>query len=586
MSLFFRSAKLTAPANENQWSGCFSENNLAFTIEVEVHDGIQASHLGKSLMDEILELNKTIQEKGHAKTDKLIKFAANNKSIRLLIIILLENSHAYLGTLGEGIIVLKRENKSGIILQGQGITEGEIKKGDRLFLYSAALSKLLGSDKIGEIISEERLEDCEEDLAPLLSQNKGSSGTAFMAVSVDEISEALSDEDVFVAPKENYLNKLKEKIRSLKFLQSQPKYLKIALILTVVLILSILWGVISNKGRLREKEYAQALTLVSQMQEEAKNLIDLNPIRARELISSSKLTLSGLLSKTRKNSGEYKNLKRILSDLTSLEISAYRIFKLTSVPVFFDLTLIKPQAKIDRISAYKSTKAILDENNKTVFFLDTSTKQAEIVAGADNVKNAADIAIHGNYIYLLNEDGIIEVDIKEKKAKKIIEKDPSWGEIPEIEAFAGNLYLLDKSQNNIWKYTRGESAFSSRGTYVGSGVPVNFSKTSQLAIDGSIWVSGGEEVIKLTGGVLDSFRFQEFADSLTSIDSFSTSDEEKNIYILDKSLTRIIVFDKDGVYQSQYQWDELKNAQQIVASEKEEKIFVTMGNKIYAVDLK
>jgi hypothetical protein len=46
------------------------------------------------------------------------------------------------------------------------------------------------------------------------------------------------------------------------------------------------------------------------------------------------------------------------------------------------------------------------------------------------------------------------------------------------------------------------------------------------------------------------------------------------------------VIDKSGVYQSQYQWDELKNAQDLIASDDEKKIFVLVGGKIYAIEMK
>ena len=47
-----------------------------------------------------------------------------------------------------------------------------------------------------------------------------------------------------------------------------------------------------------------------------------------------------------------------------------------------------------------------------------------------------------------------------------------------------------------------------------------------------------------------------------------------------------MVFDKDGLYQSQYQWDELKNAKDFMVTEKEGKIYVLVGHKIHAIEIK
>ena len=320
--------------------------------------------------------------------------------------------------------------------------------------------------------------------------------------------------------------------------------------------------------------------------DEAQNLIELNPVRARELLATSKLTVSQLLSSTKKNSKEYKILTDWFEKISASEISAFKIYKLTAVPVFFDISLIKPEGKADSISSYQEKKVILDKKNKNIYFLDTSTKQSGLLAGENTVKNAQIAGVHGNSAYFLNDDGIYRIDIEKKTGEKIIEHDASWGEIVELNAFAGNLYLLDRKNNSIWKYVATENGFSERRSYINQGVPASLVNMEHLEIDGSIWLAGSNNIVKYTAGNLDQFSFQGFGDTIFKIDSFSTSDSEKNIYILDKALKRIIVFDKDGLYDSQYQWEDLKNAKTIAATENEGKIYVLIGNKIYAIDLK
>ena len=58
------------------------------------------------------------------------------------------------------------------------------------------------------------------------------------------------------------------------------------------------------------------------------------------------------------------------------------------------------------------------------------------------------------------------------------------------------------------------------------------------------------------------------------------------MYVLDRDLGRILVFDKDGVYQSQYQWEGMKDISDFVVSEEEKKIFLLSKNNIYALELK
>ena len=216
--------------------------------------------------------------------------------------------------------------------------------------------------------------------------------------------------------------------------------------------------------------------------------------------------------------------------------------------------------------------------------MDLTTKQSGILAGQDVVKNAATVAIHGTNAYLLNEDGIYRIDIEKKTAGKVLDYDNNWGDIASFQSFAANLYLLDRKNNTIWKYLSTDTGLSDRRSYLQSGIGVNLANMTDMDIDGSIWVTGGAEIIKFTAGGNDQFSFKGLSDSTTNIDSFSTSENEKYIYLLERSLKRILVFDKDGLYYAQYQWEDLKDAQSIVVSEATGKIYVFFDTKIYAID--
>lgn len=337
---------------------------------------------------------------------------------------------------------------------------------------------------------------------------------------------------------------------------------------------------------MQEKKLGEVLSLVSHQYEEAVSLIELNPARARSLLSDSKLTLSPLLASFGKNSNEYKEITEWLAKIAKEEVTAYKIYKLTSVPVFFDIQLVKSGGEGELLTAYKKKKVILDTKNQVVYTLSTDSKEAVLLAGSEVVKDAHGITIHGNTVYIINNDGIVGIDIPTKAVKVAIPKDEKWGEIGAISAFGGNVYLLDKTKNTIWKYIATDFGFSSRTIYLNPDVRINLGDSKRLIIDGSVWVVFDRELFKFTRGLGEEFGFKDFADTITSIATVSTSDEDKNLYLLDPGLSRIIVFDKDGAYQAQYQWEELAHAKDMVASEAEKKIFVLVGSKIYAIDLK
>ena len=58
------------------------------------------------------------------------------------------------------------------------------------------------------------------------------------------------------------------------------------------------------------------------------------------------------------------------------------------------------------------------------------------------------------------------------------------------------------------------------------------------------------------------------------------------MYVLDNEKGRIVVTDKNGEYKAQYLGDVVKNADNLVVSEKEKKVFVLTGNKLFFLNLK
>jgi dihydrofolate reductase len=55
---------------------------------------------------------------------------------------------------------------------------------------------------------------------------------------------------------------------------------------------------------------------------------------------------------------------------------------------------------------------------------------------------------------------------------------------------------------------------------------------------------------------------------------------------LDNGNSRVVVFDKTGSYKAQYQADVIKSAKDFEVLEKDKKIYVLSGGKVYEITLK
>jgi len=93
-------------------------------------------------------------------------------------------------------------------------------------------------------------------------------------------------------------------------------------------------------------------------------------------------------------------------------------------------------------------------------------------------------------------------------------------------------------------------------------------------------------VSKYTKGVADNFSLSGFDKPLISPTGIITNATDDNIYILDNGNSRLVVIDKNGNYKAQYQASVIKTAKDFEVLEKDKKVYVLSGGKVYEIDLK
>lgn len=592
MEFTAKTVKITASPDALHWGVCFAENGFFLTLEVEGDEERSALIAGREILEAILTKFADQDERSLKSVEKLLSDVRDSKALVSLNIAILREDILYLGSCGQGEVLLARKGAVRQILSANETASGRIKDGDTLLVSSKTFLERTTEEKRHHIITLDDQDEVMESLSSLLKQEE-TVGAAALLISFELKSE--KKKLPLNLPKfDNLWQTFKSRVEKISIskkqtgreLKSKRNLLVVAVILVFLLTISIFLNISNKRTTDKKNKLSQALGLVSHQYEEAVSLLDLNPGRSRILLSSSKLSLTPFLKEFPKNSSEGRQIDEWLNKISEAEVAAYKIYKLTSVPIFFDISLIKEKGIGKKMREFGDMKVILDTKNKLVYSLSTKTKQAAIIAGSENVREATTLSIHGKSAYILNSDGVVRIDLEDKKAQLVIERDESWGEIVSMSSFAGNIYLLDKTNNAVWKYIGAERGFLNKASYLNPDVKVNFSQAEQMIIDGSVWILSANDILKFTQGLPEEFLFKDFSDSLESVAAISTNDTDKNLYILDKNTSRIIVFDKEGSYQSQYQWDELKNTDDFVACEEEKKIYVLSGSKIYAVELK
>lgn len=348
-------------------------------------------------------------------------------------------------------------------------------------------------------------------------------------------------------------------------------------ILLVLLVVSVVFGLRQAGIKEARSKYIDRLTKAQHELTEAKSLASIDKDRARQLLFDSKQISSELTAEGVEDS----ELTTLITDINSSMGDIAGIYQ-AEPDLYLDLSLLTSGFSGDEISLSDSNMLVLDKSGQRVVSVDTTSKRTEVAAGPDVLRNATNIAAYTDRSFVVDDNGVLDVS---GTPKTVINKD--WSGDIEVTAFTGNIYLVEKNNSTIWRYQGSAGLFSSKDNWFGEGVSPDLSDTKAMAIDGSVWLLGANgKILKFTLGKPDPFNISGVDGDLGGIVSFYTNEESDYIYLLDKTNSRVILVDKKGVYKAQYVSEQIKNASGIVVSERDGKIILLSGPKLYSIDLK
>lgn len=517
-----------------------------------------------------------------------------------ILIAAFSQSALYIQSMGENRAYLLRDGKIMKLPISEQLLSGFMQEGDKLLLLNCNLDPdesgreqtLVFSSDFAEELMLENKEGLEEALDDLISQQRI---TFPLSVAVLDLTQESRIDETKTIPKipenplkkmplikfKNYfafLPKLIKKIRYLKL-----KY-KVGFILALILliILSFFTFTFLSKNKVIQDQIKWNLTEAQAKLTRAKELSESDRSRSKELIDESKSTVERVLSQDKANS-QALALKKQIDDSTP---EILRIYNVDNFPIFLSLDLIKKDFTSKRMAFSLGELLLFDPNQKSLVALSIKNKTNRILAGERELGNVEVFSLNGDKGFTYSKDkGVINIDIYSRKVLAGVKSDASWGHIADLYAFAGNFYLLDTVNGQIWKYFPLGSTFSDRQEYLEG--EADFIGAKRMQIDGSIWVINSDsEVFKFTNGERDSFSSQGLDQPFGKLISFFVSSDTNYIYMLDQEHSRVVLLEKNGKYHSQYQGDKFKTADDLVVDEESKKLYLLEGNKIYQLDLK
>jgi hypothetical protein len=171
---------------------------------------------------------------------------------------------------------------------------------------------------------------------------------------------------------------------------------------------------------------------------------------------------------------------------------------------------------------------------------------------------------------------------KKDEIKKVIEPDEFWKEPANISTFAGNIYILDRGQSEIWKYPTLGDTFGGRRRWLAVGITPDLSNVVDMKVVGDVWLLTSTGKLERYGrGAPVPFGMEGFpakgeAKKLSEPSAIWVTDSM--VYVLENGASRIVVFGTDGKYKSQYINSEFNKAQDLVVVD--DRVYVLIDNVV------
>lgn len=597
---------------EHGFSHFFVENNHFLVLVIP--DGID-KEVGLTIISLIKERSRSAAINNLASFEEWINSVMRETNIPSgfsLAAGYVKDDIIYVKTIKDGQIYVQRNGSLVKIIDNNLSASGYVEPNDS-FIFTTNSFMSLAQDELKKLNGGQKPNQIIESLTPSL-KTKDDEGTIGLIVQFEkqivEETEPEITEQVPIAPvtrpvpsiqsvppvpsvpsqkeeppavassnKQSFLTTLLSSFKKSTSEESSSKKSIFTIISVVVIFAILVWSVILGYQRRSEasvkKQIVAAKERIQQKLDQADEVAFLNMDRSVILIAEAKQELTKLKKEIgSKNQSDVKELEELISKKEN------QIVKKEDKPFeeFFDVTVENEKAKGDKLFQEGDSVAILDSANNSVYTLSLSKKSLDKQTASD-IKSSTLVGMSSQGMYVFKE-GTGIISIADNKAKKVIANDKEWGTISALAFYNGNLYLLDPSKNQIYKYLASDNGFSNKKDYLSSGD--DLSSANSIAIDSSVYVGFPDHILKYTAGARDAFK-TSFPNENVSIEKIVTNVDTEKVFAWDKKKGTIYILGKTGDYERQISSSILTKGSDVAVFEN--KAYILSGSHIYKLSL-
>jgi len=570
-------AKLSATPTEKAWSQAYNAGNLfaCLSLNSEAGEELHALQtLGKDLFSNLEAEFFTLEEKNLETITEAIQKSTKHIPETISIdfcLAFFKDSVLYIFILGGGRVVMKRGEKTGILLEKKDndktlqTASGYLQNDDVVILETSRFAHNVNDKHLTDSLQLNLPSDIAESLSLHMHEKPDGDQAAIIVVfhgmtqsvfdeSVDEVDETLEDikikEESLAPPDEQpalHLPSLPNlpqlpKLPHLRLNHRKRFFLSITILILAILVVSVVLTKQKQESAERAKLFESIYTPALTSYEEGEGLKKLNPgLSFKDLQQAEKLLLDGKDTFTQ-GSEEDKKIEELLAKVqTDLKSSSNQT-----------------QAK----------ETTLDKNN-----LLSLEKANPLGAGFSQNEES---------VFFATDTAIVSVNKKTGAKKDLLKNDDDWDNPLSVVPFQANVYLLD-SKEGVLKFVPSSAGYSKNNYFTAE---VDLSKASSMAIDSAIWIlSSDGSVSKYLRGKKEAFSIKDLDKPLSGATKLFTDADTKSLYILDRGNSRIVQLGKEGAFQKQYSAAILKDAKDFEVLEVDKKIHVLSGDKTWEIPM-
>lgn len=481
----------------------------------------------------------------------------------------------FIAATGDTKIILKRQNQISILLNNPlnqiDTLTGTIQNHDRLFLLTNSFFEKISWQKIKLFLSDEKIETIEENFL----------SSIFSLVDQRDLAAALieieSDETEFTPPSPiNTFQKPQSVFISHHLTKEVGKRRKliavIGIILLIILSVSFYFGRRKTISQKTEAQYQQLKTEIDTQIENINKTKSLNLDSAREIANNAQSIITQM-STLKIHTDEVQNYS---SQLTSI-LSQTGSSESYNPDTFYDTSNIASNLQFEKIIFNDNKIYLLDPTNGRIDYINVETKSTKSVLKSEKIKNALNFALDKTNFYLMNKEGINLIG-KDDISNKITFENISP---TDFKFWNGSAYVLDSTNQTIWKYTPNSTGFSDAQNWLKNDAKLNLGAIS-ISINGKIWILyQNGTVVPYLSGVKDSFTPNQTS-QFTQTDSIDVTQEKELLSFVDNKNT-IYLYQKSGELLKKFNLGDL-NIKDITFNEAANLIYVLCSDqKIYSI---